>query len=104
MRRIYIFLFMALLVSSCSFGIFPGFNNRNMNRLELGMSKEELVSHLGRNFTIAEKRMEGGKLIEVLSYRNYPHESELYKFIFINGRLEEWYQELIPVYRIEENE
>lgn len=104
MRRIYIFLFMALLVSSCSFGIFPGFNNRNMNRLELGISKDEVIRQLGRNFTIAEKRMEGGKLIEVLSYRNYPHESELYKFIFINGRLEEWYQELVPVYRVEENE
>lgn len=104
MRRIYIFLFMALLVSSCSFGIFPGFNNRNMNRLELGISKDEVIRQLGKNFTISEKRMEGGQLIEVLSHRNYPYESELYKFIFINGRLEEWYQELVPVYRVEENE
>ena len=74
-----------------------------MNRLELGMSKEELISHLGRNFNIAEKRMENGKQIEVLSYRNYPYENELFKFVFINGRLEEWYQELVPVYRVEEN-
>lgn len=104
MRRIFIFLFMALLVSSCSYSIFPGFNSHNMNRLELGISKDEVIRQLGKNFTIAEKRMEGGKLIEVVSYRNYPHESELYKFVFINGRLEEWYQELVPVYRIEENE
>ncbi len=104
MRRIYLFLFIALLVSSCSLGIFPGFNNRNMNRLELGISKEELIRNLGRNFTIAEKRMEAGELIEVLSYRNYPYENELYKFVFINGRLEEWYQELVPIYRVEEKQ
>lgn len=103
MKQLIIFCLTSLLLSSCSFGIFPGFNNRNMNKLELGISKEELIGHLGRNFTIAEKRIEDGQQIEVISYRNYPYESELYKFVFINGRLEEWYQELVPTYRVEEN-
>lgn len=63
-----------------------------------------MTRNLGRNFTIAKKRIEDWQLIEVLSYRNYPYESELYNFVFINGRLEEWYQELVPVYRVEANE
>ena len=59
---------------------------------------------MGRNFTIAEKRMEAGQLIEILSYPNYPYELELYKFVFINGHLEDWHQELVSVYRVEEIE
>lgn len=74
-----------------------------MEKLELGMSKQQLTAILGRTYTIAEKRMEEGNLIEVLSYRNYPNDRELYLFVFANNELQEWYREIVPVYEVREN-
>ncbi len=74
-----------------------------MDKLELGMSKQQLTAVLGRGYTIAEKRMEEGNLIEVLSYRNYPQEREIYLFVFANNELQEWYREIVPVYEVREN-
>ncbi len=67
-----------------------------MEALELGMSKEQVTEILGNAYTIAEKRMEDGVPVEILSYRNFPHDDEFYLFVFKNNELEEWYRELLP--------
>ncbi|WP_158860577.1 hypothetical protein [Lunatibacter salilacus] len=74
-----------------------------MNQLELGMSKEQVTGILGKEYTIAEKRMEGGNQIEILSYRNSPETDEFYQFVFVNNELERWYRELMPRYEVREN-
>jgi DNA-binding winged helix-turn-helix (wHTH) protein len=67
-----------------------------MEKLELGMTKKEVVNILGRGYKIAEKRIDSGKEIEVLSYQDSPQ--EYYFFLFENNSLQEWYRELIPKY------
>ena len=74
-----------------------------MNQLELGMSKEEVTKILGNEYTIAEKRMEAGNQVEILSYRNFPETDEFYQFVFVNNSLDNWYRELMPRYEIREN-
>jgi hypothetical protein len=103
MKQILLAVFLGIIFSSCSPVIFSRINGNKMDKLELGMSKQQLTAILGRSYTIAEKRMEEGNLIEVLSYRNYPNDRELYLFVFANNELQEWYRELVPVYEVREN-
>lgn len=73
----------------------------NMNKLELGMSKEQVTEILGSDYTIAEKRLEDNNEIEVLSYRDFYKNDEFYLFVFKNKKLDKWYRELFPKERIE---
>mgnify|MGYP003623415695 CR=1 FL=1 len=70
----------------------------NMNKLELGMTKEEVTNILGKEYTIAEKRIENGVEIEVISYRDFYRSDEFYLFVFSNNKLQKWYRELMPRY------
>ncbi|MFO7824493.1 MAG: hypothetical protein R6V72_11195 [Cyclobacterium sp.] len=92
-----------LIISSCSPHLFSSLRSNNMNQLELGMSKEQVTDVLGINYTIAEKRMENGIPVEVLSYRNFPNDDEFYLFVFKNNELEEWYRELLPGFENRDN-
>ena len=100
MKTSKIYLLSALLIlmlSSCS--TFSGvaiMTSTNMNKLELGMSKEQVTKILGSDYTIAEKRMENDTKIEVLSYRDYYKNDEIYMFLFKNDKLDKWYREFIP--------
>ncbi len=75
-------------------------NAKSMSQLELGMSKQQLIEVLGNYYTISEKRMKGEDEIEVISYRNYPYEDEIYQFVFVNKSLSEWHRELVPTYDV----
>lgn len=103
MKQILITVFLGAILSSCSPALLSQMSGNKMDKLELGMSKEQLTAILGRGYAISEKRMEEGNLIEVLSYRNYPQEREFYLFVFTNNELKEWYRELEPVYEVREN-
>jgi len=102
--KIYILLaFVILMFSSCAAYSIAHMTSSNMNKLELGMSKEQVTQILGSAYTIAEKRMEDDKRIEVLSYRDYYNNDEFYMFIFKNDKLERWYRELLPKEKTKEN-
>lgn len=103
MKQILLVVLLLAIFSSCTFSLFSRLNGTNMNSIELGMSKDQLIGILGKDFTVSEKRMEEGNLIEVLSYRNYPETNEFYLFVFQNNNLDHWYRELVPIYEIEEN-
>jgi hypothetical protein len=77
--------------------------SRKMNKLELGMSKKQVTTILGRGYTIAEKRMDNNVEIEILSYRDFHKNDEFYLFLFTNNKLEKWYRELLPKYEIKGN-
>lgn len=95
--------FVVLMLSSCSGFQVAIMSSDKMNKLELGMSKEQVTKILGNGYTIAEKRMELGKKVEVLSYRDYYKNDEFYMFVFKNDNLEKWYRELLPKESVKSN-
>lgn len=92
--------FVILLLSSCAAFKLTPVTSSVMNKLELGMSKEQLTTILGPSYTIAEKRIEDGNKIEVLSYRDVIYDDEFYMFVFKNDSLEKWYRLLQPKDRV----
>lgn len=90
-----LFVFLILVLDSCASFQVVNMTSSNMNQLELGMSKEEVTQILGRDYTIAEKRLEDNNEIEVLSYKNFYESNEYYLFVFKNHKLEKWYRELL---------
>lgn len=99
MKKTKVFIFSAfviLLLTSCAAFKLTPMTSSVMNKLELGMSKEQVTTILGPDYTIAEKRIEDGNKIEVLSYRDVTYSGEFYMFVFKNDRLEKWYRILQP--------
>ena len=81
------------MLSSCTAIKSAYFNYSDMNKVELGMPKDQVVKILGNSYTIAEKRIEDDNKIEVLSYSNYTETDVFYMFVFKNDKLEKWYRE-----------
>ena len=90
--RICILFIIVLITTACSSVV--NMTSEKMNKLELGMSKQQITEILGNNYTIAEKKIENGVQVEVLSYRDFYKDDEFYMFIFKNNTLEKWYREL----------
>ena len=102
MKQILLICFASLAFSACS-SIFSTLNGKLMSQLELGMSNDDMIRLLGRDFTISEMRMEGVDRIQVFSYRNYPYTDEFYEFLFVNGLLKEWFREFKTNCEVVEN-
>lgn len=88
----------ALLLTSCAPIPMVVMKGSNMDKLELGMSKAEVIAILGTGYTVAEKRIENDVQIETLSYRDFYRDNEYYMFMFADDKLKEWYRELLPKY------
>lgn len=87
-----LFLIMIFVLTSCM--SLTNLTSSAMNKLELGMSKIQVEQILGKEYTIAEKRIENGIQIELLSYRSFYNINEYYMFLFKDDRLEEWYRDI----------
>jgi hypothetical protein len=95
--NVFILYVFGLMLPCCaSLSSVARMTSTNMNKLELGMSKEQVTSILGSDYTIAEKRIEDNNKIEVLSYRDFYRNDEFYMFVFKNDKLEKWYRVLQP--------
>lgn len=92
-----------LILTSCSAANISRLRKSNMELLELGMSKVQVSNILGTAYTIAEKKIEAKDTIEVLSYRNFPYDDELYLFRFKNNQLESWHREFTPTFKENKN-
>lgn len=90
--RICILFILVLITTACS--SLANMTSEKMNKLELGMSKQQVTEILGRNYTIAEKKIENGVQVEILSYRDFYKDDEFYMFTFKNNTLEKWHREL----------
>ena len=90
--RICILFIIVLITTACSSVV--NMTSEKMNKLELGMSKQQVTEILGSNYTIAEKKIENGVQVEVLSYRDFYKDDEFYMFIFKNNTLVRWHREL----------
>lgn len=93
-----LYFFLIITLTCCSSVV--KITGSKMNKLELGMSKEQVINILGEGYTIAEKRTENGSNIEVLSYRDFYKDDEFYMFVFTDDKLEKWYRELLPKYEM----
>ena len=98
MKMYLILLLTAGLLTACSQTL--RISSSKMEQLELGMSKKQVTGIMGKEYTISEKRMENGVEVEVLSYRDFYNDDELYLFRFKNGRLQEWHREILPRYEL----
>ncbi|MDD4513960.1 hypothetical protein [Massilibacteroides sp.] len=96
MKTILSLVLVLLSLFSCSSLSVMYMTSGKMEKLELGMSKKEVTHILGNAYTIAEKRIEEGRQVEVLSYRDIKGD-EFYMFVLVNNKLEEWYREIIPL-------
>ena len=90
--RICILFIIVLITTACSSVV--NMTSEKMNKLELGMAKQQVTEILGSNYTIAEKKIENGVQVEVLSYRDFYKDDEFYMFTFKNNTLEKWHREL----------
>lgn len=96
MKNIKKILFYAVLyffITACSAKYYGLMTSESMNKLKLGMSVNEVTNILGTNYKISENKIEEGKEMKTLSYRNA---NEFYQFKFENGTLKEWNRELVP--------
>lgn len=95
--------FLILLLHSCASFQVAHMTSSNMNKLELGMTREQVTQILGSDYTIAEKRLEYSNEIEIISYRDYLNKDEFYLFVFKNKKLDSWHRELFSKEIIEAN-
>lgn len=94
-KAIYFFIFSIAIFFSCGTTKLES----NLQRIELGMTKQEVSSILGKNYTIMGSGRTPDGNIETWSYTD-PNimESDNKKIIvnFLDGRLDEWHREYIP--------
>lgn len=74
--------------------------NQNMNKLSLGMNIEQVSDLLGKKYVISKKEIVNQDTLEIISYRGFPNDEEVYLFTFKNNKLEKWEREFIPKYRV----
>lgn len=96
------FLFISCILTSCASNNLAYMKNLNMNRLSLGMNIDQVSNQLGKNYVISKKEIINQDTLEIISYRGYPNDDEVYLFTFKNEKLEKWEREFIPKYRVVE--
>jgi len=99
MKKYLLYFFVVVFITGCTSVV--KMSSSNMNKLELGMTKEQVTTILGNGYTVAEKRIENNIQIEVLSYRNFYKDDEFYLFQFKNNKLEKWHMELVSKYEVQ---
>lgn len=85
----------SLILASCASTMETG-----LKRIELGMTKNEVKSLLGKNYTILGAAVTHDGNMETWSYKDPNVMAEQNKRIIVNfndDRLVEWHQEYIPV-------
>ncbi len=87
-------------LSSCVSTNLAYMKNQNMNKLSLGMNIEQVSDLLGKNYVISKKEIVNQDMLEIISYRGFPNDEEVYLFTFKNNKLEKWEKEFIPKYRV----
>lgn len=65
-----------------------------MRQIELGMSKDRVISLLGKDYKPASAIEKDGNLFETISY-NAGHDNEEYVYYFKNGILQKWRKEIM---------
>ena len=100
MKWIYALLAI-LLLTSCGTLMQPYQMDSKMKDIELGMTKKEVISILGKDFESAGARMPSEGSIETISYKtaSMSENTEGYYLLsFKDGKLIEWFKEKYPAH------
>ncbi|QIK56036.1 lipoprotein [Dysgonomonas sp. HDW5A] len=88
MKKILFIAFIATVLSAC--GSMKVYNSA-LKQIELGMTRQEVVSLMGDKYTTSGVTRVQGKEQETLEYK------DMYKnhffFVFVDGHLNKWYKE-----------
>lgn len=96
-KRLFLLVLVLLVFTSCISNGIAWKTNTNIKKLELGMTKAEVIGIMGKKYMISSKSKNAqGELHETLGYKS--HVDEEYNLHFINNLLTEWNREYIQAY------
>ena len=100
-KGIYVLLTMFLLMG-CATVMNPYKMVNRMHKIELGMTKQKVISILGKDFESAGARITPDGPIESISYKTVTmtiadYSEGYYILSFKNGILVEWFKEKTPI-------
>lgn len=96
-KNLVLISLLACFLSACVTGNYAWSINEDIKKVQIGMTKNEVIQVLGKNYTITSaSKDDEGNYIEVLGYESVYDEE--YKLKFINNKLVEWNRERIPKY------
>lgn len=88
-KKIFISILLAVLLASCAAMYYSPV--KNLSSLELGMTKDEVISMVGKNNTpLSFEKGDDGTIYETI--RCFLANSEYYYFDFENNGLVRWYK------------
>lgn len=96
MKKLIYLLLIAFTMTACGALKIEG----KMKNVELGMTKQKVISILGNNYEAAGARQTHDGNIEMIRYWSITMDSttqEYYVLSFRNGSLVEWFKEKVPV-------
>ncbi len=104
---LFISVFVFTLVSCGAYRNSYSVSN-NVKKVELGMTKEEVVSIMGESYTPVGVELENEIKKEVIGYRSINDSNDyLYMFYFSNNKLTSWKREWVgspyPPHKVPEN-
>lgn len=84
MKKLFFALLIAVTLSACGSAY-----NSALKQVELGMTKQEIVSLMGDKYTTVQQGSYGNETIEYVDrYKNH------WFFTFVDGQLNKWYKEV----------
>ena len=95
-KGIYVLLTMFLLMG-CATVMNPYKMDNRMHKIELGMTKQKVISILGKDFESAGARITPDGPIESISYKTVTMTIADYILSFKNVILVEWFKEKTPI-------
>lgn len=89
----------SFILSGCSSTLNMWSADSNMKKIELDMTKKEVIKALGNDYhRVGAFKTDDGVSVEILGYENT--KSDFYILQFENGILKEWHKEMRPVYPV----
>lgn len=88
MKKIIFALFITTILAACST---PKIYNDALKQIELGMTQEQVISLMGKEYTVVDQQYVNNQDEVTLKYVDY-FKNQWY-FMFVNNSLVKWYKE-----------
>ncbi|TDE13656.1 hypothetical protein [Dyadobacter psychrotolerans] len=102
-KNTVIALLIICFLNACAMNNIAWKTNENIKKVEIGMTKEQVIQILGNKYMItASSKSNQGHAVEVLGYKSDTDEE--YKLTFISNKLTEWNREHVNKYVVKDSE
>jgi len=103
MKNIVLALVITCFLNACVGNNIAWKTNENIKKVEIGMTKEQVIQILGNKYmiTAASKNLLGNA-VEVLGYKSDANEE--YKLTFVSNKLTQWSREHVNKYVVKDSE